>query len=109
MSQTLHRRLIPRTSLALTTSLATTPAIDNSHSSGGGIGVPAGSPITSLTFYAAVWPGNSYNALQDGNGNAVVLTVAAGNAYPLPAACVGFGGLKIIPNAAGPVDVALKS
>lgn len=104
----LRRHSAARAGLPLTASLSTTPEIDLADFAGGVVGVPAGSPITTLAYHAAPRPGGTYAALHDAAGLAVVQTVAAGRAYPLPDACFGAGAIKLVANAAGPVDVALK-
>jgi hypothetical protein len=95
-------------SLALTASLNTTPLVDFSAAAGGTIFVPAASPITTLTYYAAPDNGGTFLPLNDAAGVAVTQTVAAGKAYDMPAACFGAAALKIVVNSAGAVLVSLK-
>lgn len=94
--QTLHRRPLALTDIAITAALASTAEIDAATITGGAFGLPAASPITAVTFYGAAKPGGSYYALQDGAGNPLVTTVAAGNGYPLPVGCFGWRGLKLV-------------
>lgn len=106
-------------SVALTNSASTTPNIDFQEASGGTVIVPTGSSITTLTYYAAKNPAaagsgigepaaGDFQPLQDSTGAAVVQTVAASKAFPLPDACFGCGWLRIKANAAGSVDLTLK-
>ena len=70
--------------------------------------IPSGSSITSLTFYGARQPGGTHVAIQDASGSPVTLSVAAGNGYPLPDACFGYGAIKLVADAAGDVEISLK-
>lgn len=70
--------------------------------------VPTGSSITSLTFHAAPKSGGTFLPLYDTFGDAVVLTVAAGKAYPVPSACQGVGAIKMVGDAAGDVKVSFQ-
>lgn len=92
---------------ALTTDVATNPVIDFRGAAGGTVFVPAGSSITSLTWYAAPDPEGDFLPLNDADG-AIVQTVEAGKAYDLPAACFGARALKVDPDAAGSIHVSLK-
>lgn len=96
--------------ITITTSLATCEAVDYQGSAGGEIYVPAGSSITTLTFHVARKPDGTYHAAYDGASSpaAVTLTVAGGNAYPLPDAIFGAGAFKMVGDAAGSVSVTLK-
>lgn len=87
---------------------ASTVEIDYSNAAGGSIYIPAGSPITTLTYQVSPVPGGTYVPLYDGAGAAVTRTVAAGRCYPIPVECYGCGQIKIVVNAAGPVDITLK-
>ena len=94
---------------ALTTSLATTAAIDISHHAWGTVHIPTGSSITSLTYYTSIAPNGTFVAAQDSTPAAIVQTVGAAKSYPLPSALFGAAAIKIVANAAGNVDISLKS
>ncbi len=108
MSNRIRRHQRPIPSAALTTSLATTAEIEIAEQAGGAVLIPAGSPITSLTYHGAREPGGAFVPLYDSQGLAVVQTVAAGRGYPLPEACFPYGALKLVANAAGTVELSLK-
>lgn len=76
----------------------------------GRIYVPAGSSLTTLTFYDAPYAEGTFVASYDDAGTpaAITLTVSAGKSYPIPAKLYGAGAIKIVGNAAGTVDVSLK-
>lgn len=87
------------------TSIGTTTEINCESFTAGMIFVPAGSSITTLTFFVAPVKAGNYHALYDHNTVAVVLTVAAGRAYPFPVATFGARALKLVGNVAGTVDI----
>lgn len=93
--------------VSLTTALGTTPNFDFRKWAGGNIMIPAGSSITSLTFYSSLDDGN-YVPLNDSTGSAVALTVAASGSYPIPDAVFGCSDIKIVSDAAGSVDMLFK-
>ena len=88
---------------------------------GGKIYIPAGSPITTLTFYsAAVATGRPkpdgtsttapvYTQCYDKTNAALSLTVAAGRNYPLPDELFADCVVQIVADQAGSVDVSLKA
>jgi hypothetical protein len=106
----------------LTASAATTPELNFEESAGGLIRIPTGSNITSLTFHAACWadpsksgagerqviPAPTYSPLYDSTNTAVTRTVAANRAYALPPECFGAGGIKIVADAPGSVEISVK-
>ena len=94
---------------ALTTSATTTPEILIEGAASGEVFVPTGSPITTLTFHAAMNTGGTYTPMYDASGVAVTQTVAAARAYPLPAIAFGAATIRIVVNAAGSVGICLKS
>jgi hypothetical protein len=115
------------TQLSLTTAVGTSTDIPFGEFNGGCIYIPAGSTITSLTFYAAPRqasdPDPSVPA-QQGNAPAaltyyqlanpsfpagITLAVAAGFAYDLPSDVAGIASLRIVGNNAGAVELTLKS
>lgn len=102
------RQFGARMAIALDTAIGTTEEIPFELASGGTIHIPAASPITSLTFWAAPKRGGTFLALYDKLAAAVVLTVSASKCYELPAAVFGCTSLKIVVNAAGTVDLSVK-
>ena len=108
MSNRIRRHHSQLAAVALTTDLTTTAEIDLTAVAGGCVLVPDGSSIGSLTYYGAIAPGGDYVAIQDGLGDAVTQTVAAGEGFPLPDACSGYGALKLVADADGSVDLSLK-
>ena len=94
--------------VALTTSLVTTPIIDMQAAAGGLIFIPDAAPMVSLTYYAAPDSGGTFLPLHDSEGTAITQTVAAGKAYDLPSSCYGAGALKIVADAAGTVELSVK-
>lgn len=122
MSEQITRQLMTIPSLSLTTALGTTPEIPYEEFSQGSIAIPTGSSITTLTWFGAVrqsdQPGTSaeqmpatqtFLAAQDSTGTPVTQTVSAAKSYPIPVALAGFAALKCVVNAAGTVDLSLKS
>lgn len=108
MSNRIRRHHAVVAALALTSSLATTAEIDLSEVASGSVLIPSGSPITSITYYGAIQVGGTYVAIQDGDGHAVTQSVAAGAGYPIPDYCSSYGGLKLVANAAGAVELSCK-
>lgn len=95
--------------VALTTSAATSPAIDLSKWAWGEVFIPSGSPITTLTYHVAPTLGGTYLAAYDSTPAAVAQTVVAGRAYPIPSPLFGAAAMRIVVNAAGSVLISLKS
>lgn len=95
-------------SLAITASSSTAAQLVFSSYAGGMVHVPSGSSITSLTWYGSD-DGTTYYAIQDGAGTAVVTTVAAGQAAPIPTACFAAAYLKAVGNTTGTVHITLKT
>lgn len=93
--------------IAITAALSTTYSMDFRKWAGGNVMIPAGSSITTLTFYSSLDDGN-FIPLYDSNASAVSLTVVASGSYPLPDAVFGCGDIKMVGNAAGNVDILLK-
>jgi hypothetical protein len=94
---------------SLVTTSADTPAIPFGDSAGGIIQLPAGSSITSLTFYASSTESGTYAQLYDSSNNAVSRTVAAERAYALPDECFAARWLKIVVNVNGTATLTFKS
>lgn len=100
---------------------STTPELQFSEWAGGSIFIPAGSPITTLTFFASDKSksdqdpaGGQSSPTQfpmhtnDNNDTAITLTVSAGNCYALPVDCFAVAALYIRVNSAGAVTFSLK-
>ncbi len=92
-------------SVTVTAVLATTEQVMFGEALYALVYVPTGSTITSLTFHAAPDRDGTYLALYDTNGDAVVLTVEGGRAYPVPSACQGAAAVKMVGDAGGDVVV----
>ena len=103
--------------ISLTTDVATTPIIEKSGFPWGRIYIPAGSSLTTLTFYdqphSIATKGKTplstepYFTAMDSAGAAVTLTVAADKSYPLPEAIAASPNLRITGNAAGSIIISL--
>lgn len=102
-------RISRNLTVSLTTSITTTEEIGFKGYGGGMVHVPNGSSVTSLTWWSAPEPGGTYEAAYDKDGNAVTQTVAADQAHPIPLALFGCGAIKAVANAAGNVQVSLKT
>jgi len=92
--------------VSLTTSETTTPVIDKRGFAGGSVQVPAGSSITTLTFYGDHDGSDTFGALYDNLGAAVTLTVAASRVTQLPDALFGVPYIKIVADAEGDVTIS---
>lgn len=95
--------------VSLTDAAGTTEIIQYDAYSGGMVCVPNGSSVTSLTWHAADTAGGTFEPAYDEHGNALTQTVAANYAIQIPSALFGAGGIKAVANAAGDVEVSLKS
>lgn len=77
----------------------------------GMVHVPAGSSLTSLTWYSSVSENGTYlpavNTMEMGSGP-TSQGVSGGNSCPIPSNLQGARFLKIVGNAAGVVGVTLK-
>lgn len=89
------------------TVLADSEEVDMAGVTGGFIYVPAGSSITTLTFYAAKELGGTYLAAYNTTG-AVTLTVAASRSIAIPSDMLGCAAMKMTGNADGTVDVTFQ-
>lgn len=89
-------------------SAAASDPIDCRQWAGGMIHVPAGSEITTITWYCSTEKDGTFLAVMDGAGEAVTTTIAAGQACLIPAACFAAAWLKAVGNAAGTIDISLK-
>ena len=97
-------------SVAVTASLATTGQIPYHDMSGGRVHIPAGSSITSLTWYDATDLGGTFLAAYDSAATpaAITQTVSAEKSYPIPVDLFGARVLKVVGNAEGTVTISLK-
>lgn len=95
-------------SVTVDTSVAASGSIDYSDSVQGMVYIPNGSPLTTLTWHASARVNGEYLAADDATGAAVVQTVAAGQAHPIPSALSGARFLKITGNALGVVGITMK-
>lgn len=101
----------------LNTAIGTTEEISYGEFDSGMVHIPNGSSITSLTWWATYELGGTYEAaLHVVNASltpmtyvATVQTVAADGSYPIPDNLAGAVGLKAVANAAGTVNLSLKS
>lgn len=94
--------------LAVGTTAAASGEIIYSDWAGGRFHVPTGSSITTITWYDAIVPGGDYLPSNDATPEALTQTVAAGQSYEIPPSLAGAASLKLVGDAAGTVDVALK-
>jgi len=95
-------------SVTVATAAASSDEIKFGWAAFGQVYIPAGSSITSLTWYSAPTYGGTYTAAYDEDGVAVTQTVAAGKCYAVPSALAGCTGLKAVGDAAGEFDISLK-
>lgn len=94
--------------IAVDTTAAACDPIPFADYAGGQVYVPAGSSLTSLTWYGS-GDNATFYPVQDGLGNAVTSTVAASMCCLIPAACFACLFLKAVGNAAGTIAISLKS
>lgn len=93
---------------AVTSSSTTTTPIPYHGFASGEVLIPAGSTVTTLTWWAS-HDGVTYYAAQDSAGSAVTQTVAASKAYPIPVALLGARFLKCVTNASDTLSLCLKA
>ncbi len=105
----LHRFSTTLLSVTVDTAVADSQEILYSEYTSGEVHVPTGSSITTLTWHVAPEAGGTYLPAQDYDGAAVTQTVAQTKAYPIPLSLIGSVALKIVGNAAGTVDLSLKT
>lgn len=75
----------------------------------GGVILPGSTSLTSLNFYVATTENGTYTPVYDATPTIVSRTVQASRAFDIPSQVMGFMFLKIVGNAAGTLDVHLKS
>lgn len=95
--------------IAVTNSAATTGEIPFAEAAGGVYRIPAGSSITSLTWYASEAIGGTFAAAYDEDGVAVTQTVSHTKTYAIPSALFGAASLKAVGDASGTIYVHLKA
>jgi hypothetical protein len=95
-------------SVSVGTVAASSTAINYEDSNSGMVYVPVGSTITTLTWHASTSINGAYLAADDAAGAALVQTVAAGQAHPIPAALSGARFIKITGDVAGVVGITMK-
>jgi hypothetical protein len=103
--------------VAITAAVGTTDEIPYGAYAGGMVYIPNGSSITSLTWHASHELGGTYEPAYHSVDEhvtpityvATVQTVAADHAVPIPAELVGAAAIKAVGDAAGTVQVSLKS
>lgn len=105
----MRERFCSNQTALLTTSLTTTPAVSISAYAAGVVYIPTGSTITSLTYYAAYGTDGTYVPIYDQTGSAITQTVVADRCYAMPSDLFGAGQIKIVANAAGDVQLSLKT
>ena len=95
--------------VALNTAIGTTEEIKYTEVAGGVVTAPAGTSITTLTWWTAPYPGGTYGAAMDGAAAAITSTIAATQSVAIPSALFGAGAIKAVTNASGDVQISLKS
>ena len=103
-------------SVAVTTAIGTTQAINYGEFAGGMVHVPNGETVVTLTWWAS-HDGETYEAALHSVDEhvtpityvATAQTVAADGSYPIPAELVGAKFLKIVGNVAATLHLSLKS
>lgn len=99
MPYTNVRRQWHRLSVLIDKDIADAEEIQTGEYAGGVLYVPAGSSLTSVTFYVADSKGGTYLPLYDQAGLAVSMGVSASRAYEIPTAVFGAAFIKIIGDA----------
>lgn len=94
--------------VVLNTAIGTTGEMLFGEFSSGMVFIPAGSSVTTLTWWAAPEGGGTYLAAYDYDGVAVTQTVSASKSYPIPLALLGCRAIKAVTNVAGAMDVSFK-
>jgi len=105
----MHRLHAIQKTVAVGTTAADSTAIPFQGWSGGLVVLPASSSITTITWYVAITPDDTFVPAKDGIGGAVTTTIAQGQGCLIPAALFAAGAIKAVGNAAGVIDVSLKS
>lgn len=93
-------------SISCTTSAATTPRIEKRSLAGGSFRIPAGSSITTVTFYGAQNTSDDLLPMYDKSRAAIEITVGAGQIHPLPDEIYNTPYYGMVTNAAGTITVS---
>ena len=106
----IERGIRERLSVALTTSLGTTPAIDYNQCVSGMIHLPSTSAVL-LTWYSSATQTGTFVAAYDSAATpaAVTQVVSGSKAYPIPLAIAGAHWLKCVADVAVTVDLVMKT
>ena len=70
--------------------------------------IPAGSTLTTLTWYAAEKAGGTYLPAKDQDNVVIAQTVVHTHCFQIPSALSGCRAIKAVGNAAGTMAVTLK-
>jgi hypothetical protein len=89
--------------------LATSSLIDFREHGSGVVHIVSGSGLTGLTWHSCSTETGTFLPLKTVAGAAVASVVAPSQSCPIPAECAGASFLKAVANAAGVMDVNLKS
>ena len=95
-------------SVVVNTAVGSSGTIDYGDFASGMVHVPAGSTITTLTWHSSLKAEGPYLAADDAASAALVQTVAAGQAHPIPIALNGARFLRITGDAVGVVGITMK-
>lgn len=96
MPYTNMRRQWHSLSVLIDKDLADSEEVQTGEYAGGVLHIPAGSTLTSVTFYVANTKGGSYLPLYDQTGLPVAIGVAEARAYEIPTAVFGGPFIKIV-------------
>jgi len=88
--------------------VADSEAINYGAYASGMIYIPAGSNLTTLTWWACETIDGTYLRARDSAGAAVTQTVAASQAHPIPVALLGARFIKAVGGVTGTMGVTLK-
>ena len=105
----MHRFSSTIISCVIGTTVAQSSLIHFGEFESGMIFVPAGSSLTTLTWYSSHTSENSDMLPAYDSAGAIVQTVAAGRSYPIPESLKGTRYLKATGNASGAISCTLKN
>ena len=107
MSAIIRENNVPVTA-TVATDKATSTEIDMRRYAMGRFHVPAGSALTTITWYSSPTAGGTYLPAYDELGVSLAQTVAAGRSYTLPSEMAAGAFIKPEGNAAGTITIVLK-
>lgn len=107
MATSIERRTTELVNVTCDTAIADADRVAYGPYNSGAVLVPAGSPITTLTFHGVSADGTTF-AATTAAAAAVTLTVAAAKSYALPADIAAYRAFKMVSNADGDVTLQLK-